>query len=693
MAQSKGPKLLTLNAPTIRNQRTLIWLQNQDTIHWSKWDAVVTSISAYHHWNRYAKIVGIIITEVEDIDVTINVPLMLISQKVLSVKPQEYWTRYNIVNLDFLDYPFIDPWDGSISDAVSIFGLLCRYNRIVDCPVTPERSLNVSAYPITYSYNIKPNETWIFTQFFKHTNKKRYLEIKECLRRNCACPDIDKIVLINEKDYSSEYNMPGSDKIKQIVNKRRLTYSDFLQYVYYSVPNNVFTILCNADIYFENLSDLHQLTLENRMFGLLRWDVDVNGKDTIFGPRADSQDSWVFLSDSIKSKKWEFNKYNFQLGQAGCDNAFAGFILRDKFVLSNPSISLKSYHLHNTGIRNYDLKDSIRSDVYINIVPTYIISTKQESKPTTKPYMLSNENVSFEIKCNTLSDEITYCTMLEKKERFIWEPFVENHYFDTIPIYTWKNACVTSNGLVYDPYTIYIGNEKFNYWSNSNTDILTPMVKCDKIFAIPFSNTDYYKKYDTYLLYYISRCLRLLTLYPDTSILVPPMIDIDFLHLKTIPYYENKSYWANEVIGFFPGPELGMEDIDALRTIYPLTPLQKKCAIVIGTVITEKVAEALSHFLHTILDEYIIQFVYSYEDLFGASICIVMDNWEKLWALPKNCRVIEFQQELKLSGDFQHIAHVAGFKSWVLFLYKGSDIKEQMIEQLESWYNVEKSNT
>ena len=144
-------------------------------------------------------------------------------------------------------------------------------------------------------------------------------------------------------------------------------------YVYYSVPKGVHVILCNADIYFEDLSDLHKINMENRMLGLLRWDVDVDGNSVIFGPRADSQDTWIFLSDSIKSKKWDFNKFNFQLGQAGCDNSFAGHILRNNFVLANPALSLKTYHLHNTNIRNYDKKDYIRSDVYINLAPTFII--------------------------------------------------------------------------------------------------------------------------------------------------------------------------------------------------------------------------------------------------------------------------------------------------------------------------------
>ncbi len=63
-------------------------------------------------------------------------------------------------------------------------------------------------------------------------------------------------------------------------------------------------------------------------------------------------------------------------------------------------------------------------------------------------------------------------------------------------------------------------------------------------------------------------------------------------------------------------------------------------------------------------------------------------HWAKLWALPKYCCVIEFQQELLLDGEFQHMAHVCDFKSWVLLLSKGviSDVQEQILTQLKKWF-------
>lgn len=734
MATTVVPKVLNLTTPIIRNQRTLIWLQSQDTtVNWSKWDSVVTSFESYKLWSKQNKIVGIIITQPSEntdsfldefFQISKKVPLVLVSQNVLSLKSQQYWSENfdNVLNLNNIvdDYPFIHtPWDGTEADAVAIFSLLCRYNRVVDC--SPSQ-IRLSGMPsqITFTQNIKPNEIWIFTQFFKHKDTKRFQEIKECLRQNCQNINIDRIVLINEKDYSDEFKqIPCSNKIQQIISQKRLTYADFLKYVSEKVPTNVFTILCNADIFFkESLLDLYKINMNDKMLALLRWDVGPTGEAKLFGPRADSQDTWIFLSDSIKSRNWNYNIFNFQLGQPGCDNAFAGHILRQRFLISNPAVSFKTFHIHNTNIRNYNKQDYIRAELYINLAPSYIIDSKQYTIPSGRPTMISNELVSFEIKSSSMSNEITYCTMLEKEGRYKWEPSVENHYFEAaIPLYKWNKSNVTPNGLVYDLYNIYKGkfadDDKFNYWATANVDILTPLQKRNKMFAIPFKNTDIFKHPDTYILNYLSRCARLLKMYPGTSFWIPPQFanyleyfDWGVDKLNAALFDENTACYADEIIGFLPSPsslELGQEDIQALRDLYPSwleKPTEKVCSIVIGQQITQKFAEEqITQFLQNLSEEWSVRFVLeseyaSYDALLGASLCIFIGGqktqnfWSKLWALPKNCCVIEFQQELKIDGEFQHLAHIAGLKSWVLLLSKGNvqDVQEQILEQLTKWF-------
>ena len=718
------PKVLQLSTPTVRNLRTLVWLRHQSKqIPWVRWNAVVTSLSDYTQWDdQGARVVGMVLTELDrDLDVFLeelytlskNMTLILLPQSILSLRSEDFWADNfdNILNLDqVLElYPYlITPWDGTLADAVAIFALLCRYNRLVDCPVSEARRTTMK---ITFEMGTVPSQTYLFTQYFVHSHKKRAKEIRKCLIQNCACPHLDQIVLLNETDLSHTWrDIPGKEKIKQVIIGSRLTYAAFLKYVTTQVPANVYAMLCNADIYMgDSLLDLWKINMTDRMLALLRWDDPDNGETpVIFGPRADSQDCWIVPSDSVQSRTWDWTVFDFPLGQAGCDNAFAGHMLRQRFVLSNPAMSFQTFHLHNSNIRNYNKKDYIRSDVYLNLVPTYLIDTKQEQVPAKGPNHICNELVSFEIQSSSLSNEITYCTMLEKEGRYKWEPSVENHYFEpAIPVYQWNQACVTPNGLVYDPYTIYTGkhaeDERFQYWRQANVDIFTPLQKRKQIFAIPFPNTDHFSNPHSYLLYYVSRCARLLKEYPRTSFCIPKRFES---YVRALSWDQQEGFaedtpcWAETVIGHLPSPsssELGGEDVQTLRSLLPswsIRPSPFVCVIVTDDILTQEwVDTRITPFLLQRNSNWTVRVATdSYDSVVGASLCIVMgghrNKWSKLWALPHDCCVVEFQQELALNGEFQHLCHVASWKSWVLLLSKGSttDVQAQVMEQWTAWY-------
>lgn len=726
----KEPKLLTLQTPTIRDQRTLIW-HTKNTDNSNKWDGIVTSIEAYdrwttHGWTTYAPIVGLILIDVEASDVndftdrlfaiSKEVPLVLLSQKVLSLKSADFWEENfdNVVNLDTIleSYPFLlKPWSNTVEDAIHMFAIICRYNRVINCVPDKQRPSD-----IVFEQQVVPQQVWLVTQFYAAKSAERASEIKECLRRNCACPHIDKIVLLNERDYSGVWmngSVKGSEKIKQVVIGDRLMYADFLRYVNKHVPEGVYAILANADIYFgDSLLELWKINMADKMFALLRWDQGTDEEPEnaiIFGPRADSQDAWIVLSDSVKERKWDYKPFQFQLGQAGCDNAFAGHMLQQRFCLSNPALTFKTFHLHNSNIRTYDKKDYIRAPIYINLVPTYLIDTRQETVPLTKSVEhLCNQLVTFEVQSSSMSNEITYCTMLEKDARYKWEPSVENHYFEpAIPVYTWNQpVAVTPNGLVYDLRTIYMGKHAddpmYNYWKGASADILAPMCKADTMLAIPFESTAVFEHIDTYITYYLSRVLRLSAMNPTASFWMPPAFapllkdfSIDFS--RAIPFNEQPC-WAEKVVGFLPGPcsnELGSEDIACLRSQngWITYPLKRVCTVIVDDILTETVAKQLFFPLLMLTGKgwtlRCIKEESSHADFFGSSICITYKSLKaaSIWACPKECCLIEFQQELDIRGEIQHLGHVSELKAWVLLLSKGSttDVQEQMAVQLGKW--------
>lgn len=742
------PKFINLNNAITHDLRTLVWLQNQSSaINWSKWDCIVTSIESYNYWSELnTHIVGMVITEVhadntDDFidklyEISKSISMILLSQNILDLKSNDFWSDNfdNILNLDNIidTYPFINKqWDNTVSDAVCIFGMLCRYDRIIDCKVTDGRISSLTKN-MSFEYDIIPNEIWLVTQFYKHTNKRRYGEIKSCLVNNLLCPYIDKIVLINEKDYSDEYNklFCNTEKILQVVTGNRLLYSDFLVYVRDVIPNNVYVILSNADMYFDDtITELWKIDMNNKMLCLLRWNVDIHGHSTLFGPRADSQDSWICLSNTIKSKNIDYSLFNYHLGMPGCDNAFAGHILKHKILISNPSMSIKSYHLHNSNIRNYNTSSTIKANVYINLAPTYILDIKQTDVPSyLKPDMITNESIAFEIRSSSELHAISFCDTLEKEGRYSWKPNTVNHYFEsTMSIHKWKNAFVTPNGLVYDFNNVYKGkhsdNPVYNYWIDTHTDIWTPLHKCDKMLALPFRSSNIFNNINTYILYYFSRYIRLHKLYSNLSFWLPfeykkyikQWFNLnDIIDKYSVEYDTRMGCWANEVVGLLPGPssiELGVEDIRELRSQYPSWveyPNRKVCAVFVDSTMTKEFIEnRLVKCINNIDSEWIIHYIYDVNDvndlndltslnnmMSGIMMCIFIGTkqneslWSKLWCLPKKCCIIEYQYDTTFYGDFQHIAHISELKSWIIpITNKDIDtVHRQILIQTNKWF-------
>ena len=305
-----------------------------------------------------------------------------------------------------------------------------------------------------------------------------------------------------------------------------------------------------------------------------------------------------------------------------------------------------------------------------------MIDTKQV-KQLEKIDTLSNDAVSFGIKSNSVSNEITYCTMLE---HYKWEPSVENYYFDEIPIYRWTNACVTSNGLVYTPYTIYPGDdETCPYWNGSTVGIFTTMVSVDQMIALPSADLSVFDK-DQYYLYY-ARVLRLLEKYPSASFWCPRW----FHSTKGNPLPLGDACYAKEVIGIVPGAiETSREEILLLRNefIGEPKPISKRC-VVIGDCNKKQLSEIL-------YKEWYIECTInpSIELLQGCALCIILPNAPPsvsslIWALPSTAYLIEFQQELSITGECQHMAHVCELKSWVMLVSKG--FEKQIMAELGRW--------
>ena len=202
----------------------------------------------------------------------------------------------------------------------------------------------------------------IFYQFFIHKTPRRSKEIKKCLKFNVENKFIDKVYLLNEKIYSEAELGVKSDKIVQIDIKNRLKFQDVFKYIN---DNQImgYNVIINADIFCDetinNLkyTDMH---IKKQAMALLRYEYDHANKDEskIFGPRFDSQDTWIMhYNQTVKPDEQKI--FNFEFGKPGCDNKFIYLLnILGYEVLNDPGL-IKTYHVHTTELRDYTNADYI----------------------------------------------------------------------------------------------------------------------------------------------------------------------------------------------------------------------------------------------------------------------------------------------------------------------------------------------
>ena len=238
------------------------------------------------------------------------------------------------------------------------------------------------------------DEINLFYQFFIHKVTKRSKEIKKCLKFNVQNKHINKIYLLNERIYTNEELGISSDKIVQIDMKNRLKFQDVFKYIN---DNNIngYNIIINADIFLDDTinnlkySNIHT---NKQMFALLRYEYDPGelSESKIFGPRFDSQDTWIIHSN-FNVKLDEQKIFNFEFGKPGCDNKIIYLMNILGYEVINDPGFIKTYHVHSSEQRDYTNKDYIHnpwgvivpSNVDVNLIkPSIGIDLRQVASKT-----------------------------------------------------------------------------------------------------------------------------------------------------------------------------------------------------------------------------------------------------------------------------------------------------------------------
>lgn len=205
----------------------------------------------------------------------------------------------------------------------------------------------------------------LITQFFISSSEERNNELRSCLHVNYSNPNINRIILLNERIYTDEelgffdISTQGNhqSKIEQIVVNKRLDYEIVFDYVD-KLKLDGYIILANLDIFFDKNIDVLRrtgLAVEKGMFSLLRYDYDANHpvKNALLCENwHSSQDTWIWHS-KFNPKNDERKLFDFQLGIPGCDNSFLYLLNFLGYKTYNLPLLIKTYHYHTSGKRTY----------------------------------------------------------------------------------------------------------------------------------------------------------------------------------------------------------------------------------------------------------------------------------------------------------------------------------------------------
>jgi hypothetical protein len=278
----------------------------------------------------------------------------------------------------------------------------------------PERVQEPTDYPI-----------YLIQQFYVDKNAARHAENVFCLQRNVANTHLKSIFLLNEREYSAaELGVDDPEgKIQQIVIKNRLLYSDVFSYV--SSQNiDGYVVFANTDIFLDDsIVELRHTNLhcKKQMYALLRYEYDpISENSSLFGPRYDSQDTWIFHSSQNISLH-QYRALRFPFGKPGCDNKFIYVTSALGYELFNDPLTIKTRHYHTSQARNYSVKDTLPPPYSMLIphgIPNDQILASFGRMPTGDIGKWANEWTRFSWKTDNLNMKRWIESKREKRMKF-----------------------------------------------------------------------------------------------------------------------------------------------------------------------------------------------------------------------------------------------------------------------------------
>jgi hypothetical protein len=717
----KEIRILQSDASLSKEKKTLYYIQSENQKK-SKaalvWDTISDKVE-----NVQFRILLEDVSVEELSKISRNSKLILLPKSVIDSIGVENFKESKIQNIICLDemkemYPHLGgEWDGTVEDAVCLVGALLRYRYVGGMKGESKRDIEI--------IEESPMNLWWITQMYKPGKGKRRREIETCFQKNKESNLIDKYILLNEEklDYNGE-------KVEERVIGHRITYKDVLKVALES-PDDVLLGFANADIAIDDSTwrNLWSVSLENVFLAILRYDVPENGnidQSKLFGPRADSQDTWVIRAKDIKERYLKegeklFTGTDIPFGKAGCDNAIALQMLRKKFLVVNPALSLKTYHYHTSGVRGYNPEDVVDQSVYMYIHATGFHDMNPKLKFSKEDIIKGTETSRSIIRRVRGDDGKAWIERMNKtletgEKGWVYggdnllTPVAE-------PIVKVKNCFSTNNGLVFTNRDLYIGPgvKAQKDWSKQEIHGLSPTVSAEELLIAPWPQGCEEKR-EEFMIKYISKILRIRQetgreeaqfLSVDSKKCIECLECINWGSRKRplIRREEDMQMWAKDgwMIPITDNDCIVSEDIDALRKsvkewIETITPRYSDLPTIVlvddGSKLLEEVEEVLGH-------AWDIKVIYpgksSVERIWDVMrgawgiVCMGggMENCGWNWILPKGAYVFEVGSRDTIGIE---ISSAAGLEHRFIKRDKDS-ILEAIFEEEKEWKQQESPST
>ncbi len=188
---------------------------------------------------------------------------------------------------------------------------------------------------------------------YEHPDHARRGEIELCLRANLAHPGIERVLLVGAVSH------PPHPKLTLLPGTDRPTF-DALFRLADQWPGEV-AIVANADIYFDATLALAAGIEQGELYALSRWNPitrRVSGSSlaadgSMCIPLSMGADTWIFRSPLPPLGA------DFAQGRPFCDHRLAWLATATELLVTNPCLSIRTWHAHASRLRTYTPADCI----------------------------------------------------------------------------------------------------------------------------------------------------------------------------------------------------------------------------------------------------------------------------------------------------------------------------------------------